>query len=143
MAPSRTGGGASHLPGDIVAIRTVRNALDLALTIQAPRATDLRLSAAERAQVAENITRVTAVLGDVNVNTNLVAPNRRQAHAATLNDRVGATMQIDITHNRTGETFEAGSLYDALDLMDNCAEAIATGVPTITTVLSGQWEGAP
>ena len=125
-----------------MAIRTVTNALNLALTIQAPRATDLRLSAVERAQIAENITRCQAVLVDVNPNTHLVAPNRRNAHAATLNDRVTATMQIDITHNLGGEVYEAGALYDALDLMDNCAESIALALPTIETVLSAQWEGA-
>lgn len=111
--------------------RTVSQMLNLAITIQTPLQTDSRLSAAEQAQIGESITRCTAVLADVNPNTNLVPPNRRQADASALLDRVHATGVIDDLH------FEPGisPLYDALDLELDIANAILAAQPTVTSDL--------
>jgi hypothetical protein len=111
--------------------RTVTEALNLAIAIGTPRATDVTLSAAERAQISECLTRLTAILGDVNVNTNLVPANRRQGDASALLDRVHALTIIDDKYFEPG----VSPMYDMLDLMSDIADAILAAVPAITSDL--------
>lgn len=111
--------------------RTITQMLNLAISIQTPLQTDPRLSAAEQAQIGENLTRLNAVLADVNPNTNLVPANRRQGDATALLDRVHASTIIDDQHYEPGPT-----MYDALDLMFDAATAILAGQPSVKSDLS-------
>lgn len=115
-----------------MATRSVTEGLTLANAIMTARASDQRLAAPERAQIQENLQRGAAALADVNPNTQLVPPNRRQAHESALKDRVRATIQISNLH---GELVPA-EFYDGLDLYWDCADAIVAGQPTIASTLS-------
>ncbi len=113
--------------------RTVTECINLAILLQ----NDLLQSAnpltgAEVAQINENITRLNAVLGDVNPNTQLVPPNRRNPDATALFDRVFASNVI----NDKYWIADPVPLYDALDLMFSIALAILAAEPSITTDLS-------
>jgi hypothetical protein len=114
--------------------RTITQMLNLAITIQTPLQTDPRLTAAEQAQIGENLIRCNAVLGDVNPNTNLVPANRRNGDATVLNDRVTASTVIDDKYFQPLNQPE--TLYDALDLMRDAASAILAGQPSVISDLS-------
>lgn len=112
--------------------RTVTAALNFAIALQTPLATDPQLTGAERAQVSENLQRCNQALADVNPNTNIVPPNRRQAHFSGLSDRVFATTIISDKYWATAPEV----MYDALDLMLDAAVAIRDGVPSFQSDLS-------
>lgn len=113
-------------------VRTVTEAIDLAVAILTPLQTSPTLTGAERAQIGENLTRLAAVRGDVNPNTQLVPPNRRNADATTLRDRVFASNVI----NDKYWIQDPVPMYDALDLMFDVASAIEEGRATIESELS-------
>lgn len=113
-------------------VRTVTEAIDLAIAIFTPLQTDPTLTGAERAQVGENIQRLTAVRGDVNPNTQLVPQNRRNPDATALRDRVFASNQI----NDKYWIMDPVPMYDGLDLQLDIAAAIEEGRPTIESELS-------
>jgi len=106
----------------MVATRTVTELLTRAVAIQTPRQTDLRLSAVERAQVGENVTRCNAALGDLNQATNLMPTNRRTGNESGLKDRVRATVVIDSKYVLLPAEF-----YNALDMMWDAADLIRDG----------------
>ena len=113
-------------------VRTVTEAITLAVAIQTPLQTDLTLTAAERAQIGENLNRLTALQTDVNPNTQFVPPNRRTGHVSALRDRVSATVIISDKYWAT----QPEIMYDALDLMFDIASAVEAAVPTIESDLS-------
>lgn len=112
--------------------RTITEALTLTQVWTLPLVTDATLTAAERAQLVEARQRVDAILADVNPNTQLVPPNRRQAHFSTLMDRVHAIMIISDKYWATSPEV----VYDACDVWQDCAFAIRDGVPSISSDLS-------
>jgi|SRR3990172_5630263 len=112
--------------------RTVTEALNLAIAFQTPASADPTVTAAERAQIGQNLQRCTAVLADVDPVTNIVPENRRQGDASALFDRVFATTGISDKYWAT----RPAVLYDALDLMFDIAEAVLKALPTITSDLS-------
>lgn len=112
-----------------MAVRTVTAALTLARGIMSGRASDPRLTGADRAQAGENVTRIDGVLSNVRAD-NTVQPNRRNAQATTLRDRVFATITIEQKYDLAPTEF-----YDALDLMWDVADCIVAGQPSLDSVL--------
>lgn len=112
--------------------RTIIEAIDLSIAIFTDAQASPLLTGAERAQIGENITRLTAVRGDVNPNTQLVQPNRRNADATTLRDRVFASNII----NDKYWIQDPVPMYDGMDLMFDIASAIEEGRAFIDSELS-------
>lgn len=111
---------------------TVTQALQFSRALQVPLQNDPQMTAAERAQVTENIGRIDAALGDLNQQTNIMPQNRRQVHFSTLSDRAKATTTISDKYWATAPHV----LYDALDLMLDAADAIRDGIPSFDSDLS-------
>jgi hypothetical protein len=117
-----------------VALRTAGELLAVAILIATDRTTDLRLDAAERAQMSEALGHLETAQDRLRAD-NTLPTGRRQPTASQFVSQVNAMDAIDKNH-----VFGAAVIYDVMDIMDDLADLFLAAQPSRDTTLSPESE---
>lgn len=109
---------------------TIRTALTQARSILNLRATDIRLTQPEKQQVQDGVQQVQDALALVQADST-VLPQNRPIVSGALRQLASIIAPLEQKYR-----FPAGELYDALDLIVDCASRVDAGIAIFASTLS-------